>query len=134
MLGSKHHVERLREDGRLQGISAVVNVDMPGCNRPSRVNITRDGRELKVRVARVFERHGLFTRYPRVAWQEPPWPTSDHAPFVDAGVPAVYISHSGLEYPHLHLPSDTVDKVDREVLALSVDVVHALVLDLAGRD
>ncbi len=134
MLGSKHHVQALEETGRLGTIEAVINLDMPACNAPTRVNVTQDGMHLKARVARAFERFGLFDRFGRVDWQTPPWPTSDHAPFVEAGIPAVYISHRGLRYPHLHLPGDTLGKVDREVLRLNVDVVHALVLDLAGSD
>jgi hypothetical protein len=130
LLGSRHYAQMLQETDSAGEIEAIVNVDMAGCNAPTWVNFTEDERDFKLRVARVFERLGVFERYGDVHWQCPPWPTGDHAPFVDAGLPALYISHRGQRYPHLHLPSDTVDKVDPEVLELAVNYLRAIVEDL----
>jgi Zn-dependent M28 family amino/carboxypeptidase len=127
LLGSRHYAQMLQETDGTGEIEAIVNVDMAGCNAPTWVNFTDDDRDFKLRVARVFERLGIFERYGDVHWQCPPWPTGDHAPFVDAGLPALYVSHRGQRYPHLHLPSDTVDKVDPEVLELAVNYLRAIV-------
>ena len=129
-LGSKHYAQRLQETGALRNIEAVVNLDMIACNSPTWINLTQDHIEFKVRVARVFERYGVFQRFGDVHWQVPPWPTSDHAPFCEAGVPTLFISYRGQCYPYLHLPGDTIDKVDVDLLGLSVDCLHAIVEDL----
>ena len=134
MLGSTHHAQVLLETGALKNIEAVINLDMVGCNAPTWVNLTEDDRDFRVRVARVFERYDIFRRFGDIHWQTPPWPTGDHAPFAEAGVPALHISHRGQRYPHLHLPSDTVDKVDRDMLELSVDYLYDIVADLVRAD
>ena len=130
LLGSRHYAQMLQETGSSKDVEAVVNVDMAGCNAPTWVNFTEDDRDFKLRVARAFERFGIFERYGDVHWQTPPWPTGDHAPFAEAGLPALYISHRGQRYPYLHLPGDTIDKVDKEMLELSVNYLHAIVEDL----
>ena len=130
LLGAKHHCRSLQETGAIKNIDAIVNLDMIACNSPTWINVTQDDKEFKVRVARVFERFGVFERYGDVRWELPPWPTSDHAPFTEAGIPTLFVSYEGQRYEHLHLPTDTVDKVDPELLDLSIDCVHAIVQDL----
>jgi aminopeptidase YwaD len=130
LLGAKHYARELQENGAIKEIDAIVNLDMLACNAPTWINVTQDDKEFKVRVTRVFERLGVFERYGDVRWELPPWPTSDHAPFTEAGVPTLFISYEGQRYPHLHLPSDTVDKVDRELLELSIDAVYAILEEL----
>lgn len=103
---------------------------MIACNSPTWINLTHDDKEFKVRVARAFERFGVFHRFGDIRWEDPPWDTSDHAPFTEAGIPTLFVSYEGQKYPYLHLPGDTVDKVDRELLELSINFVQAILEDL----
>jgi aminopeptidase YwaD len=130
LLGAKHYAQMLEETGALENVEAVINLDMIACNAPTWINTTQDDKEFKVRVARVFERFGVFQRFGDIRWENPPWPTSDHAPFTEAGIPTLFVSYEGQKYPHLHLPSDTIDKVDRELLDLSINFVQAILEDL----
>ncbi|NLE44810.1 MAG: M28 family peptidase, partial [Chloroflexi bacterium] len=132
MLGSKHRAQLLQETGTLSDILAVINLDMLACNAPTWINLTQDALEFRVRVARAFERHGVFDRYGDVHWETPPWPTSDHAPFAALGKPTLFISYRGQQYPHLHLPTDTVDQVDHGLMQLSVDFLYDIIADLAN--
>jgi aminopeptidase YwaD len=130
LLGAKHYAGMLRDSGTLAHVDAIVNLDMLACNSPNWINVTQDAKEFKVRVARVFERFDLFRRYGDIRWELPPWPTSDHAPFTEAGIPTLFVSYEGQRYPHLHLPTDTIDKVDTELLDLSINFVHCILQDL----
>lgn len=55
---------------------------------------------------------------------------SDHAPFIDAGVPAVMFQTMG---PHLyyHTPADSIDTIDRYELEMTGRVVGATVYELS---
>jgi Zn-dependent M28 family amino/carboxypeptidase len=130
LLGAKHYAQVLKETGELENLEAVINLDMIACNSPTWINVTQDDKDFRVRVARVFERYGVFQSFGDIRWEDPPWDTSDHAPFTEAGIPTLFVSYEGQKYPHLHLPTDTPDKVDRELLDLSVNCVQAILEDL----
>jgi hypothetical protein len=57
-------------------------------------------------------------------------PRGDHVPFEYMGFPTLFFS-SG-PYPDYHLPSDTVDKLDFELIQASADVIQATVKTLAN--
>jgi aminopeptidase YwaD len=52
---------------------------------------------------------------------------SDHAPFWDAGFPAVMITDTSFyRNPHYHTPQDTIDKLDLPFMALIVQALMSL--------
>ena len=55
-------------------------------------------------------------------WGDQDWSTlSDHAPFLEAGIPFIYL---GVEdHADYHLPSDTADRIDPETFARSLDTI-----------
>ena len=57
---------------------------------------------------------------------------SDHWSFAEHGFPAVMVTDTAFfRYPHYHLPSDTPDKVDGEMLARVVKGMERVIRDLA---
>lgn len=58
---------------------------------------------------------------------------SDHVPFWDRGVPAVQITDTAdLRYPHYHLPTDTVERLDFDRLRDVIAGTAAVVAHLCG--
>lgn len=58
---------------------------------------------------------------------------SDHAPFWGIGVPAVMITDTAnFRNPHYHLPSDTIETIDRERYIETVRGIVGAVAELAG--
>ena len=58
---------------------------------------------------------------------------SDHAPYWDAGVPAVFLTDTAnFRNPHYHRPSDTLDTVDEALVAKVTRATAAAVAELAG--
>ncbi len=63
---------------------------------------------------------------PGVGW-------SDHWSFWQEGYPGIMVTDTApFRYPHYHLPSDTVDKLDFESLALVVEGLLPVVRNLAN--
>ncbi len=55
-------------------------------------------------------------------WEDQDWSTlSDHAPFLEAGIPFIYL---GVEdHPDYHRPTDTAGNIDPETYARCVDTI-----------
>ena len=62
-----------------------------------------------------------------------PMPLSDHIPFIEAGVPAIWI-HEGLIDPYYHTEGDTLDHIDFEKLARITHVAGLCASRLACLD
>jgi Zn-dependent M28 family amino/carboxypeptidase len=61
----------------------------------------------------------------------PPTRLSDHSPFWDAGYPALMITDTSfMRNPHYHLPSDTLETLDREFLHKVSEGVLRAVTDI----
>ncbi|MEZ6059570.1 MAG: M28 family peptidase [Planctomycetaceae bacterium] len=61
----------------------------------------------------------------------PPTRLSDHSPFWDAGYPALMITDTSfMRNPHYHMPTDTLETLDRDFLHKVADGVLHAVLDL----
>ncbi|OCA84963.1 M28 family peptidase [Pseudobacillus wudalianchiensis] len=58
---------------------------------------------------------------------------SDHQPFHELGIPAALFIHSPLE-PWYHTPADTIDKIDKNKLQETAEVVGASVYQIARPD
>jgi aminopeptidase YwaD len=62
-----------------------------------------------------------------------PMPLSDHIPFIEAGVPVIWI-HEGLIDPYYHTEGDTIDHIDFEKLARITRVAGLCASRLAYTD
>jgi aminopeptidase YwaD len=62
-----------------------------------------------------------------------PMPLSDHIPFIEAGVPTIWI-HEGLIDPYYHTEGDTIDHIDFEKLARITRVASLCTSRLASLD
>jgi len=58
---------------------------------------------------------------------------SDHQPFHELGIPAALFIHSPLE-PWYHTPADTIDKIDKNKLQETAEIVGAAVYQIARPD
>jgi Zn-dependent M28 family amino/carboxypeptidase len=124
LIGSQHHVARLGAEGAGQ-YRAMLNLDMVAVGDRFEIGTTgersRDlaqraidaGRALGLRVGR-FDASGA----------------SDHAPFAQAGVPAVMLHWR--EDPNYHRPTDTPSRIDPEKLAATTRVAARVVEELLG--
>jgi aminopeptidase YwaD len=118
LLGSAHYVGQLSE-GERQSIRAMINLDMVGVGTESRVG----GTDTLIRLAQsVGTRSGL----PLASMGESG--ASDHASFMRAGIPALFIYRSN--DPNYHSPNDKAELIDPANLQLAgqlvLDVVAAL--------
>jgi Iap family predicted aminopeptidase len=123
LVGARRYVAAARERDALGEIAGMVNLDCIGhgeklellCSTPELLD---DG----VAAAR---RLGLADRYellPEAALEDA---GTDHVPFATAGIPAISILH--FPYEEYHLPEDTLDLVDEQLLADAVDLAAELV-------
>ncbi len=123
LFGSRHFVALLSPEER-QAIRAMLNFDMTGVGdvwwligTPSLVARTREV------VARELGVDATPAELPEKA-------SSDHASFIDAGIPAVLI-HRWPD-PYLHTPADRIDRVDGAAVAQAAAMGLALLRDLAA--
>jgi len=108
--GSRYFVSQLSEEER-QGLKAMLDFDMEGVG---------DGKwflngssDLAALAQDVFHDLGAEARELGLHANE----SSDHYPFIKAGIPAILIT-SG-DDPHMHTPEDTVDYISAQNLAVA---------------
>ena len=117
--GSRRYVERLGE-ATARRLRGMVNLDMVAVG--DRFEIGSAGER-----SRDLQRRGLDAAA-ELGLRARPFDaggSSDHASFSAAGVPAVMIHWR--EDPNYHPPTDTIDKLDPEKLAVSTRTVARLV-------
>jgi len=138
MLGSKCYAYEASWRG--DHISAVLNFDMIGC----RISSDRDlnlwygyhsdiGRSLALFVKDVGGRYTELKLFPKMAigggWLGDG--LSDDIPFHWMGYPAIGCAGLAYDYPWLHTPYDTIDKIDLEFTTEVVKLAVASVATLA---
>jgi hypothetical protein len=125
LLGSEYYVN---EDPKypLEGTVAVLQMDMIGVGDSTGVNVFGgvEFPDLFSQIAANADELSLASADLTSGGR------SDHAPFIDAGVPAVMFQTMG---PHLyyHTPADSIDTIDRYELELTGRVVGATAYELA---
>ncbi len=119
--GSKHMVERWREDGTLPRMKALINVDMIGDRDLTVLEDTNSSPALRRLVTQVARDLGYASHFDteRLGMED------DHLPFLEAGVPAVDIID--FDYAPWHEDSDTMDKLSAESLEMVGRVVAEMV-------
>lgn len=128
LLGSYHYVETLSQDER-DRIVGMFQMDMVGSRDAGElVMFTVDGE--KNAVTDLSAAAGVRTGNPLGYGQEG---RSDHVPFYYAGIPAALFIHSPTE-PWYHTPEDSLDKISKEKLQETAEIVGAAVYQVARPD
>ena len=134
-VGAAAHVNSLKEKKQLGRYFAAVNIDailIPDQRDSllggSVVHHTDDALEFEKRVRRIIKTQEVPDYY-NITYEAPPSPSSDHAPFVHAGIPAVKIFDAAPYW--FHSPDDTFEKIDYESWDYSRRCAQQLVEELA---
>lgn len=125
--GSRHYVQAARQAGTLQGLRALVLLDMIG---DANLQIRRDSNSTPWLVdiiwsaaARLGHRGVFLNELTSI--------DDDHMPFLRAGVPAVDVID--LDYPPWHTAEDTIDKLSARSLQIVGDVILAALPEIEQR-
>ena len=122
LIGSRRHVERLGAE-RAREYRAMVNLDMVAVGDRFEVGTTGErSRDLARRLTDAGSALGL-----RLG-QFDARGSSDHAPFADAGVPAVMLHWR--DDPNYHKPTDTADRIDPAKLTATTRVLASTLEEL----
>ena len=121
LFGSRHHVGSLTEE-EIGSIVAMVNIDVPGSGRT--LEATGDA-DLVDTVLRYGSTHGIPVR----KGQPLQGASSDHAPFRDAGVPAIFILADDLS--RINSPRDDIQFINPNLMGGAAALTLALIHDLA---
>ncbi|WP_203289773.1 M20/M25/M40 family metallo-hydrolase [Metabacillus sp. cB07] len=129
LLGSEHYVSTLSDD-EISRTVANFNLDMVGSrDAGDLVMLTLDGKpNLVTDLAQKSSEklNGEPTPYGQGG-------RSDHVPFAEAGIPAALFIHSPSE-PWYHTPEDSIDKISKEKLQDTAEIVGTAIYDLARMD
>jgi len=121
LYGSRHLAARWRQDGTLQRLKALINVDMIGdknLNIPRETNGNAALNNLVWRTAADLGYKAFFT-------DQQIGEDDDHMPFVRAGVAAIDLID--IDYPPWHNDSDTMDKLSAQSMEIVGTVVYEVI-------
>ncbi|MDT7542296.1 MAG: hypothetical protein QOE33_2200 [Acidobacteriota bacterium] len=119
--GSRRFVERIKGQGQLSRVRAMILLDMMGYK-----NLTLAQDDMGTRwLSGIIWQTGRELGYTKIFVDgEEPVGGDDHEPFLSAGVHAVdLIQLAG--YPYWHLPTDTLDKISPQSLQVVGETVIA---------
>jgi glutaminyl-peptide cyclotransferase len=125
--GSRHYVASAQQAGTLNGLKALVLLDMIGDRE---LVIRRDSNSTPWLVDIIW---GAAARIGHRATFSNELTTidDDHMPFVRAGVPSVDVID--LDYPAWHTASDTIENVSERSLKIVGDVILSAMPDIEKR-
>ena len=123
LLGSKLYVSQPIVP--LAKTTGMINVDHAGAGN-GRLTVGVTGME-KSTAQGIGDLAGLRDKLDVFGY----FPGGDHVPFKEAGVPTVTVVSGGV-HPHFHQPSDTVERVNPEILQSVARYVLALTWQLAN--
>ncbi|MBS4178725.1 M28 family peptidase [Lederbergia citrea] len=128
LLGSYAYVDSLSQDER-DRVVGMFQMDMVGSRDAGElVMFTVDGQ--KNIVTDLSAAAGVRTGTPLTYGQEG---RSDHVPFHYAGIPAALFIHDPVE-PWYHTPEDSIDKISKEKLHETAEIVGAAVYHIVRPD
>ena len=125
--GSRHYVEAASKAGTLNGLKALILLDMVGDRN---LNIRRDSNSARWLTDIIWASAGMLgyqTNFPL----EDATIDDDHMSFVRAGIPAVDIID--LDYAAWHTAQDDLDRVSARSLQVVGDVVLAALPQIESR-
>ena len=108
LYGSRHLAERWRQDGTLQRLKGLINVDMIGDKNLDIPQETNGNAALNKLVWNTAADLG----YKAFFIDQQIGEDDDHMPFVRAGVPAIDLID--IDYPPWHTDTDTMDKLSAQ--------------------
>ena len=129
LVGARRYVAEARERDALGGIAGMVNLDCIGYGE--KLELLCSTPELLDDAVAAAGRLGLADRYELVTEASLEDAGTDHVPFAAAGIPAISILH--FPYEEYHLPEDTLDLVDEQLLADAVELAAEVVELLLAR-
>jgi aminopeptidase YwaD len=121
--GSRYYVQNL-SDAERHSLLANINLDMVGVGQAWRFGGTDDLVQVALGAANDLGQRALPLRGPLTG-------ASDHASFLDAGIPAVFLYR--VEDPNYHTAGDVADLVDAEALAQAGTIAEKVLDSLAGQ-
>ncbi len=128
LIGSYEYVDSLSQNER-DRIVGMWQMDMVGSRDAGElVMFTVDGE--KNTVTDLSAAAGVRTGTPLTYGQEG---RSDHVPFYEAGIPSALFIHNPVE-PWYHTPEDSLDKISKEKLQETAEIVGAAVYHVARPD
>jgi Peptidase family M28 len=120
LIGARHFVHEAQISGELDRIKAIVNLDCIA--HGERFELMASPPPLAERMESFARELGLHERYDMHV--DEAGPGVDAYPFAEIGVPAASISH--FPYDEYHLPGETLELIDEQKLADSVEVATRL--------
>ncbi|HVG17764.1 MAG TPA: M28 family peptidase [Blastocatellia bacterium] len=129
--GSRHMVSKLKADGALDRVKAMILVDMIG---DKNLNLKREGESTEWLVNLMWataRKAGHDANY----MLEEQYISDDHIPFKGAGIPVIdFIDFDyGPDHSYWHTSQDTLDKISGESMKAVGDVIIAALPDLFKR-
>ncbi|HSR05882.1 MAG TPA: M28 family peptidase [Bryobacteraceae bacterium] len=121
LYGSRHLAARWRQDGTLQRLKALINVDMIGDKNLDIPRETNGNAALNKLVWSTAADLG----YKAFFIDQQIGEDDDHMPFVRAGVPAIDLID--INYPPWHNDTDTMDKLSAQSLEIVGTVVYEVI-------
>jgi len=121
LYGSRHLAARWRQDGTLQRLKALINVDMIGdknLNIPRETNGNAALTSLVWKTAADLGYKAFFT-------DQQIGEDDDHMPFVRVGVAAIDLID--IDYPPWHNDTDTMDKLSAQSMEIVGTVVYEVI-------
>jgi aminopeptidase YwaD len=119
LLGSEYYAHHMGTDQ----VIGMVNLDMEGAGERLQLAWDRGTDSLVTVAARVAEQLAIKAQVARSSG-------SDHVSFERVGVPVVFLLRP--DYPYLHTPKDTIDRIDPKLLEAAGRLGTAIVLTVAG--
>ncbi|MDP8991358.1 MAG: M28 family peptidase [Acidobacteriota bacterium] len=121
LYGSRHLAARWRQDGTLQRLKALINVDMIGDKNLDIPRETNGNAALNKLVWSTAADLGYKAFFVDQQIGE----DDDHIPFVRAGVPAIDLID--IDYPPWHNDTDTMDKLSAQSMEIVGTVVYEVI-------
>jgi len=121
LYGSRHLAARWRQDGTLQRLKALINVDMIGDKNLDIPRETNGDAALNKLVWSTAADLG----YKAFFIDQQIGEDDDHMPFVRAGVPAIDLID--IDYPPWHNDTDTMDKLSAQSMEIVGTVVYEVI-------
>jgi hypothetical protein len=122
LVGARRHMAGIRERAECGRVVGMVNLDCIG--HGEKLQLLCSLQALLERTRATADRLGLLDRY-EVVTELGEEAGTDHLPFAQAGIPALSILH--FPYDEYHLPDDTIDLVDENLMRDAVDLAVAMV-------
>jgi glutaminyl-peptide cyclotransferase len=121
LYGSRHLAARWRQDGTLQRLKGLINVDMIG---DKNLDIPRETNG-NAALTNLVWRTAADLGYKAFFIDQQIGEDDDHMPFVRAGVPAIDVID--IDYPPWHNDTDTMDKLSAQSMEIVGTVVYEVI-------